>query len=93
MHGTLQKGTSTSQPCAAWRSTPRAGSAVWLACNFLGLVGWTPVAAMRPAGDQDTSYTELIKDLVTTYIKKERTIIVAAISCKDDLHNQVLPCA
>lgn len=44
---------------------------------------------MRAAGDEDTSYTDLIKDLVRSYIRRERTIIVATISCKDDLNNQV----
>jgi hypothetical protein len=31
----------------------------------------------------------LVKDMVTDYIKRERAIIVAAISCKDDINNQV----
>jgi hypothetical protein len=31
----------------------------------------------------------LVKDMVTGFIKRGRAIIVAAISCKDDINNQV----
>lgn len=40
--------------------------------------------------DEDSPQNvDLVKDMVTDYIKRERAIIVAAISCKDDINNQV----
>ena len=49
-----------------------------------------PVCVCTAANDEDsTNYPDLIKGLVSSYIKRERTIIVATISCKDDINNQV----
>ncbi|KAL2911333.1 hypothetical protein HK105_209197, partial [Polyrhizophydium stewartii] len=37
---------------------------------------------------EDAGSIEMIQDLVRTYIARERTIIVAAITCKDEIENQ-----
>lgn len=39
--------------------------------------------------DDDGSNIELVQQLVKQYISRERTIIVATITCKDDIDNQV----
>lgn len=38
---------------------------------------------------EDTQYIDLVQDLVRFYISKERAIIVATITCKDEIDNQV----
>ncbi|KAJ3086674.1 hypothetical protein HK102_012735, partial [Quaeritorhiza haematococci] len=37
-----------------------------------------------------TSFIQLVKDLVRDYIFKERTIVVATVTCKDDIENQAV---
>ncbi|KAL2911200.1 hypothetical protein HK105_209351, partial [Polyrhizophydium stewartii] len=39
---------------------------------------------------EDAGSIEMIQDLVRTYIARERTIIVAAITCKDEIENQAI---
>ncbi|KAJ3119581.1 hypothetical protein HK098_005317 [Nowakowskiella sp. JEL0407] len=39
---------------------------------------------------EDSQYIDLIQDLVHTYIKKDRTIVVATITCKDEIENQAI---
>lgn len=39
---------------------------------------------------QDAAYIDLIQELVSFYISKPKTIIVATISCKDEIENQAI---
>ncbi|CAG8649295.1 632_t:CDS:2, partial [Acaulospora colombiana] len=39
---------------------------------------------------EDRKFVQMIEDLVNSYIKKEESIIVATISCKDEIDNQVM---
>ncbi|KAJ3017362.1 hypothetical protein HKX48_003571 [Thoreauomyces humboldtii] len=39
---------------------------------------------------EDSQYIELVQDLVKSYIRKERAIIVATITCKDEIDNQAI---
>jgi hypothetical protein len=41
------------------------------------------------ADSSDGSNVQLVEDLVREYISKDRAIIVATITCKDDIDNQV----
>lgn len=41
----------------------------------------------------DGSNVELVKQLVQQYISSDRVIIVATITCKDDIDDQVSACA
>jgi hypothetical protein len=39
--------------------------------------------------DEDKRYIPMIQDLVKEYISKENAVIVATVSCKDEIDNQV----
>ncbi|KAI8819361.1 P-loop containing nucleoside triphosphate hydrolase protein [Fimicolochytrium jonesii] len=39
---------------------------------------------------EDAQYIDMVQDLVRLYISKERAIIVAAITCKDEIDNQAI---
>lgn len=57
----------------------------------LALIDLPGIIQSEHASDQGSSNVELVKALVKHYISSPRAIIVATISCKDDMENQVRP--